>query len=132
MQARWRSPPTQARARDAGKVTDWEASGREMSEREAEHFRRGRWRGGPRTLLAAMNVQHLGLMMTAGLGWLLRPDGHHGLGDRMLPSLASRVGLRSAADVHRVRLVLEEQRDQTRADLLVYGPSWTIVVEAKT
>jgi hypothetical protein len=99
----------------------------------------GRWRGGPRTLLAAIGIQYRELAVTAGLAWLLRPDGHHGLGSAMLSSLLVRLGITGATDD--VRVVCEETRgdDQssgldrkTRADLVVYGSDWTIVFEAKT
>lgn len=104
-----------------------------------ELVRRGMWRGGPRTLLAAIGVQNSELALTAGLAWLLRPDGHHGLGPAMLSGLLARLGITGTADDAHV--VCEESRgdDQgsgldrkTRADLVVYGDGWTIVFEAKT
>ena len=97
------------------------------------------WRGGPRTLLAAIGVQNSELALTAGLAWLLRPDGHHDLGSAMLSGLLARLGITGTAGD--VRVVCEESRgdDQgsgldrkTRADLVVYGDGWTIVFEAKT
>ena len=99
----------------------------------------GRWRGGPRTLLAAIEVQNRELVLTAGLAWLLRPDGHHGLGSAMLSCLLARLSIAGATD--NVRIVCEESRGddrssgldrKTRADLVVYGSGWTIVFEAKT
>ena len=99
----------------------------------------GRWHGGPRTLLAAIGVQNSELALTAGLAWLLRPDGHHRLGSALLSGLLARLSITGTAD--NVRVVCEESRgdDQgsgldrkTRADLVVYGDGWTIIIEAKT
>ncbi|TFV52856.1 PD-(D/E)XK nuclease family protein [Blastococcus sp. TF02A_35] len=92
----------------------------------------GRWRGGPRTLLAALDLQYRELAVTAGLAWLLRPDGHHGLGPSVLDGLLDHLELDGSGADPGVRVVLEEQREETRADLVIYGHSWTIVVEAKT
>jgi hypothetical protein len=92
----------------------------------------GRWRGGPRTLLAALDQHYRELAMTAGLAWLLRPDGHHGLGPVVLDGLLRYLAMDGSGAEAGVRVVLEEQRDETRADLIVYGSDWTIVVEAKT
>ncbi|TYP86910.1 PD-(D/E)XK nuclease superfamily protein [Blastococcus xanthinilyticus] len=70
--------------------------------------------------------------MTAGLAWLLRTDGHHGLGPTVLGGLLGHLGIAGSGLEVGVRVVLEGQRDETRADLVVYGGDWTIVVEAKT
>jgi hypothetical protein len=70
--------------------------------------------------------------MTAGLAWLLRSDGHHALGPALLDGLLRHLGIDGSGTQTGVRVVLEEQRDETRADLVVYGGDWTVVVEAKT
>jgi hypothetical protein len=90
------------------------------------------WRSGPRTLLAAVGVQYRELAMTAGLAWLLRPDGHHGLGTRVLNGFLTHLTIADAVEPREVEVVLEDPRKETRADLVVYSPQWTIVVEAKT
>lgn len=90
----------------------------------------GTWRGGPPTLMAALGLQYRELAVTAGLGWLLRPDGQHRIGARVLDGVLARLGLAASA-LGSVRVVLEEQREQTRADLVVYGTDFTVVVEAK-
>ena len=49
--------------------------------READSLRdQGRWRGGHRTLMHALGIQHREVFLTAGLAWLLDPDGWHGPG----------------------------------------------------
>lgn len=90
------------------------------------------WRSGPRSLMESMGLAYRETRLTAGLAWLLQPDGHHGLGDALLLPLLSKVGL-SEVDASNVRIVTEQSRDAgaTRADLVLYGGDWTVCVEAK-
>lgn len=111
----------------------WEARIRTMRARRDELVAAGLWRGGPRTLLAATGAAYQEQTLTAGLAWLLRPDGHHGLGFAVLDRLVRELGITRAATVRGgVRVETEDQRAETKADLVVYGDDWTIVVEAKT
>lgn len=127
----WHAITADAHARSAAVVDEWEDGLARMRASQQELVQSGRWRGGPRTLLAALDLHYRELAMTAGLAWLLRPDGHHGLGTDLLSRLLRHLEFDhdAASDV---RVVVEEQRDATRADLVVYGSTWTIVVEAKT
>lgn len=70
--------------------------------------------------------------MTAGFAWLLRPDGQHGLGSGVLHRLLDHLGIQDSEARLEARIALEETRDRTRADLVIYGRDWTVVVEAKT
>jgi hypothetical protein len=117
---------------DRALIPEWDVRLADMQATQQALLSSGRWRGGPRTLLAALDVQYRELAMTAGLAWLLRPDGHHGLGPSVLTALLLHLGVDGSGAEPGVRIVLEEQRDRTRADLVVYGPAWTLVVEAKT
>ncbi|MGY1985393.1 PD-(D/E)XK nuclease family protein [Blastococcus sp. SYSU DS0669] len=119
-------------AKGASAVTHWTSSLDRLRDTQRNLVQTGRWRGGPRTLLAALDQQYRELAMTAGLAWLLRPDGHHGLGPAALDRLLDHLGIDGSGTDAGVRVVLEEQRVETRADLVVYGSDWTIVVEAKT
>jgi hypothetical protein len=113
----------------AALVDLWRDAFDEAEREQRRLIKAGVWLGGPATLLAAIGQQSREVAMTAALGWLLRPDGHHGLGHAVLDGLGAAVG----ADVTgTVRVVLEEARQETRADLVVYGSGWTLVVEAKT
>ncbi|WP_166503551.1 PD-(D/E)XK nuclease family protein [Modestobacter italicus] len=113
-------------------MTQWKVRLGELQERQRNLVQAGCWRGGPRTLLAALVQQYRELAMTAGLAWLLRSDGHHGLGPAVLDGLLEYLAIDGSGTEAGVRVALEEQRDETRADLVVYGGDWTIVVEAKT
>lgn len=129
--ADWRAVNEAELARDADLVTQWEDRLVQLQACHLHLVQTGSWRGGPRTLLAALSLQYRELAMTAGLAWLLRQDGHHGLGPGVLSRLLTHVGLNGADAGPDVRIVLEERREQTRADLVVYGDAWTVVVEAK-
>lgn len=113
-------------------LANWEQSIDSMR-REATCLRdQGRWRGGHRTLMHALGVQHSEVYLTAGLAWLLDPDGWHGLGSKVLSGLLMHLGLPSAID-YPVRVAVEETRSggETRADLVVRLPGVTLLIEAK-
>ncbi|MGY1751497.1 PD-(D/E)XK nuclease family protein [Blastococcus sp. SYSU D01042] len=128
----WRALSLAERAQGAAVVTQWEDRFGKLRDTQRHLVQTGRWRGGPRTLLAALDQQYRELAMTAGLAWLLRSDGHHGLGPAVLDGLLDYLAIDGSGTEAGVRVVLEEQRDETRADLIVYGGDWTIVLEAKT
>lgn len=117
---------------DRGVIAGWEQS-IDLMRREADSLRdQGRWRGGHRTLLHALGIQHREVFLTAGLAWLLDPDGWHGLGSRVLSGLLTQVGLPAAVS-YPVSVAVEETRSggETRADLVVRMPGVTLLVEAK-
>ena len=139
MSERWGLVSRAERLRDLTAVGSWHSTMAAMRSERDERVAEGHWRSGPRTLLAALGRQDRELALTAGFAWLLRPDGHHGLGSRVLGLVLDHVGLHEAP--RRVRDVLREEERivvgprgearPTRADLVVYAPTWTIVVEAK-
>jgi PD-(D/E)XK nuclease superfamily len=92
----------------------------------------GRWRGGKHTLMQVLGIHYLELPLTAGLAWLLDPDGWHGLGGHVLSGLLDHLGLPPVV-AHPVTVTREEARPawQTRADLLVRMPGSTLLFEAK-
>src|ERR1700761_4630860 len=113
-------------------IGSWEQSIDSMR-READSLRdQGRWRGGYRTLMHALGIQHREVFLTAGLAWLLDPDGWHGLGSRVLSGLLGQIGLPPAID-YPVRVAVEEPRSagETRADLVVRMPGVTLLIETK-
>lgn len=91
-----------------------------------------RWRGGKRTLMHALGIHYKELPLTAGLAWLLDPDGWHGLGSRVLSGLLDQLGLPTEV-IRPVTVSTEEARPawQTRADLVVRMPRTTLLFEAK-
>jgi hypothetical protein len=125
----WRELIEAAEAGAAETVDRWEDSFAAARQEQQRLVTAGQWLGGSPTLLAAVGLQYSELVMTAGLGWLLRPDGHHRLGCAVLDEFGKSLGVDVSGPV---RIVLEEVRLDTRADLVVYGTGWTLVVEAKT
>lgn len=132
MNTAWSELVARESAATAVVVAEWRPTLAQMKVDQAGHVREGRWRSGHRTLLTAVGVHHLEVPLTAGLAWLLRPDGHHGLGSSVLVGLLTHLGIEDADPDERTRIVLEDQRDRTRADLVVYGTDWTMVIESKT
>lgn len=130
--ARWHDIASKERAAVASDLRAWGDRIDSMREVQRDLVATGHWRGGPRSLLAALGLQYRELTMTAGLAWLLRTDGHHGLGSALLERLLARLDVPTSGPGVGVRVVLEEQRANTRADLVVYASTWTLVVEAKT
>jgi hypothetical protein len=119
-------------AGDRAVVAEWEVSIDSMLREVASLRDQGRWRGGHRTLMHALGIQHREAYLTAGLAWLLDPDGWHGLGDKVLSGLLAQIGLPAAVS-NPVRVATEETRSagETRADLVVRMPGTTLLVEAK-
>ena len=80
----------------------------------------------------ALGIHDREVRLTAGLAWLLDPDGWHGLGTRVLHSLLVELGL-PAPVVHPVIVTTEEPRTawRRRADLVVRMPGMTLLFEAK-
>jgi hypothetical protein len=113
-------------------LAGWEQSIDSMRREAAALRDQGQWRGGHRTLMHALGFQHREVYLTAGLAWLLDPDGWHGLGSKVLCGLLMRLGLLPAID-YPVSVAVEETRSGgvTRADLVVRMPSLTLLIEAK-
>ena len=88
---------------------EWERSIASM-QREVNLLRdQGRWLGGYRTLMHALGIQYREVYLTAGLAWLLDPDGWHGLGSKVLSGLLAQLGLPSGIE-HPVTVSKEETR----------------------
>lgn len=110
-----------------------------MVQIESQLISEGRWAAGPATLFAVLRLQHHEIANCRVLGWLLDPLAHHGLGAtalrsllRSLDSLVEEPHFPSLVGLERTTIVLEEARGRTRADVVLYGPNWTVVIEAKT
>lgn len=117
---------------DQAVLADWEQSIDSMRREAASLRDQGRWRGGHRTLMHALGISQREVYLTAGLAWLLDPDGWHGLGSKVLSGLLAQLGLPPAID-YPVRVAVEETRSggETRADLVVRMPGVTLLIEAK-
>jgi hypothetical protein len=105
---------------------------------ESQLVAEGRWAAGPFTMFEVLGLTRHELANCRMLGWLLDPLAPHGLGTRSLQrflahlnELAGEDRLPTEATVARTTIVREEARSSTRADLILYGVGWTVVIEAK-
>ncbi|MFI7221391.1 PD-(D/E)XK nuclease family protein [Micromonospora maritima] len=116
-------------------VEQWESRLNDLAAEAAWIKGDGRWHRGPRTLLQVLNLHQMELPMVALLGWMLEPEGYHGLGNYVVRGLFEELGLpfdRSA----RVYVSREELRvapcgKVTRADLVVRVGKVCLLLEAK-
>lgn len=98
---------------------------------EMQHLRsQGLWRTGGLTLLHELGLHRNEVVLCRGLGWLLAPDGWHGLGDGLIRALACALDLPTQS-VDQATVSLEEARGVTRADVVVRFPGACVLIEAK-
>ncbi|SDY49759.1 PD-(D/E)XK nuclease superfamily protein [Geodermatophilus africanus] len=130
MVAEWDATVDEASDPEHGTIARWSALLEAMSGEMGGLRSAGRWLGGPRTLLEALGRQHSELDFTSALAWLLEPEGHHRLGDRVLEGLIRHLQIPVTA-LHPVRIVCEETCNDTRSDMIIRLPGGTILLEAK-
>ncbi|MBO4204785.1 PD-(D/E)XK nuclease family protein [Micromonospora echinofusca] len=116
-------------------VGPWETHLSALASEAAAIKAAGQWRTGPRTLLAVLGMHELERKLVTCLAWILRPDGHHGLGNRVVKALFERFGL-PFDPTAQVRVTREEPRftsdgKRTPADLIVRAGGVCVLIEAK-
>lgn len=140
MHEAWELVEGQVVARDRRLVTAWTERLTQMRGEQATITATGGWTTGASTLMGALWVQNNEVLLTRALAWALRPDGRHRMGRAALDALARHLGLEPLPIAADVRVLTEESRRDageddsvplTRADLVVYTPLWTLIVEAK-
>jgi hypothetical protein len=92
----------------------------------------GRWQRGPSDFFGVLRISRSELAHCSMIAWLLDPEGRHGLGRAFLDCLADR-HLRpiDRVGMHVRSVETEVQRLETRADIVVWGGTFTLIVEAK-
>lgn len=95
----------------------------------------GRWVAGPATLYGVLGLTGRELERCRVLQWALDPLGAHALGirvlERFLPAVGFDQDVLQAAELGRTEVLLEQVRTNSRADLVLVGEGWTVVIEAK-
>lgn len=113
-----------------GIARDWAPRVVSMRERMQDLARAGRWASGPHDLLSVVGLNRWELAHSAALGWLCNPNASHGLGSAFLDGLVARTG--KAVDVTGpIVCRTEVARADSRADVVVEGPGWVLVIEVK-
>jgi len=106
----------------------------EIAEFATEHdrlIREGRWVSGPEDFLSIIGRSRREAYHSAILAWLLNPQGRHGLGASLLRAVLRACGGDVEGDLRDTLCKQEVQRDGTRADVVVSGPGFTLVIENK-
>lgn len=102
---------------------------------QATLTKQGRWVAGPATLYGVLGLTGRELERCRVLQWALDPLGAHALGIHVLERFLRDVGfdheVLQAAELGRTEVLLEQVRSNSRADLVLVGDGWTVVIEAK-
>lgn len=120
------------RRQEEARLSDWR---RAMYDMQSQHDRlvaSGRWVTGPPDFLAIIDLARHENTHSRVLKWLLTPTARHGLGC----SLAERLVEHCAGNPPRKPLVVKEvafsvRRHGREADLVVWGDSFTLIIENK-
>ena len=113
-------------------VADWRGAMSEMQHRRDRLVSDGRWLTGPSDFLTIVDRARDENTHSRMLRWLLTPTGRHGLGGGLVRRLIEHCG-RAAPVPLAVTHVRFSQRtsDRREADLVVWGESFTLVIENK-
>lgn len=131
---RWEALP----ARDVLHLSDAEVD--RLRAAEWSLRQRGRWVAGPTTLLEVLRLDGDEVRNCRVVRWLLDPLAPHGYGTDALSAVLTIIRERSAVSgasppdfpfPERASLMVEEARGDARADIVVNGPGWQVVIEAK-
>ena len=90
----------------------------------------GKWAQGPHDLLSIVGLNRWELAHSAALAWLCTPDAAHGLGSAFLEALVAFTG-DPVPMTGIVEARTEVSRAEARADVIVEGPEWALVIEVK-
>lgn len=110
----------------------WDRAISEMLAEYTDIRRAGRWQRGAYDFFGVLRISRSELHHCSMIAWLLDPEGRHGLGRAFLDRLIARYIPDVDPSKLRVRSVdTEVQRLETRADIIVWGDTATLIIEAK-
>ena len=134
----WRAIEDKRTREEAHRLQTWAIEIHDLQRLESDLKRAGRWVRGPSDLLGVLGIEHKEVLNCRVLAWLLDPIGAHGYGALFLRSFLSDIGRLSSAareiqleQIHETAVITEETKDDTRADVVIYGEGWTVLIEAK-
>lgn len=91
---------------------------------------RGEWTHGPSTLMSVLGLDRAEVMNCRVVRWLLDPLSPHGLGTAMLGAFAQVLGVEFDQPA-KASVRVEVVQPESRADVVLTGSGWTVVIEAK-
>lgn len=109
----------------------WEEEIARLSAEQDKLIMQGRWVVGTDDILSIIGRSRREAYHSAMIAWLLNPLGKHGFGTALLERLLKHCGIEGITLLRQARVELEIQREGTRADILAFGPSFTLVLENK-
>lgn len=113
-------------------LAGWDAAIAEMAAEEAGLRAEGRWVTGPEDLLSVVGLARSELVHSAALAWLLDPRGRHGLGIGFLERFLARCFPEEVfAGLDDARCEVELPRGMARADIVIWGEDWMVLIENK-
>lgn len=115
---------------DALTLEVWSAGVTRMTEQMNGLRREGRWSRGPDDLLSIVGLQRWELAHSSALAWLCDPYAAHGLGSTFLDKLIALSGPALKTD-ELVETAVEVSRAESRADVIIRGSDWTLIIEVK-
>lgn len=139
LEAEWRdvlaSEATAIAARLAdgpGTIVAWTAELAGMRAEQDELLRAGHWIGGPDDVLSILGRSRHETYHSALLAWLLDPQARHGFGAAFLEGVLRHCAPEATfPDLQRARSDVEVTRGDTRADIVVFGSQFTLIIENK-
>jgi hypothetical protein len=129
--AEWQAILGRTRVARADDARVWTTEIEELAAEHDQLIRDGRWVSGPEDLLSIIGRPRREAYHSAVLAWLLDPQGRHGLGASLLRALLNACGGDIGGDLRTTLCKQEVQRDDTRADVVVSGPGFTLLIENK-
>jgi hypothetical protein len=93
---------------------------------------RGAWQRGPSDMFNVIGIGRNEVRHSAMIAWLLDPLARHGLGPKLLQAILSSCFADVACDASgSVTVETEVTRGSTRADIVVWGRDFTVIIEVK-
>jgi hypothetical protein len=115
-----------------GGIAGWTTALDRMCAEQDALLRGGQWVGGPDDVLSILGRSRHETYHSALLAWLLDPQARHGFGAGFLAGVLRHCVPEAVfLDLERARSDVEVTRGDTRADIVVFGPQFTLVIENK-
>lgn len=110
----------------------WTTAFDQMLEEEAGIRSDGKWVRGAADVFGILGISRAEIRHTKFIAWLMDPAAQHGFGPRFLELVLARTFPGEKFEgLDRATTECEVVRGRCRVDIVVYGPAFTVVIEAK-